>query len=477
MRNAGGWVLALVALSLFGLLLMRGLSGEESASHEEQVSAGMVMTNNSRATASEFSAAFETVSAQYLPVVATIYSYPFVGRQENLLSISTRERLTHVEEKARFGCGVLVSNDGYILTSRQILPANFIAGDSVVVLLNKGRRFAGRVVGIDSLTDLAIIKISAKGLPYAKFGDSDRLRIGQWVMAIGKAENSAHAITAGIVCAKGQSKVMLPQLDDLIRIDAPIDHNYAGGALVDLDGNWVGIGTTLFAGFDGGAAIPSNLARRIMQSLIKEGKVTRGAIGVVPQDLDHTLAKALHLNSPLGALLVDVAANSPAERAGLHRGDVVLQFAGTVIDDAKVLENAVAAQTPGKAVQTVVWRDSVKIAFDIIPEERPGVKTVAPINMAPTTAAANKLGIQVQNLTGEMARQSKQHGVVVFQIEVNSPAAQILAAGDIIHEIDRKTINSVREYRAALQTLNAGDTVLLLVSRGERKFFAGVEIK
>jgi serine protease Do len=475
-KNAGGWVLALVALSLFGLLLMRGLSGEDAALHEEQVSAGMVMTKNSRDTASEFSAAFEAISAQYVPVVVTIHSYPFIGasvnKHENPLSIPA-----HAEGESRLGCGVLVSNDGYILTNRHILRPHFAAGDSVVVLLNRGRRFTGLVVGSDSLTNLAVVKIPTKGLLYAKFGDSDRLRIGQWVVAVGKTGSTMPAITAGLVSAKGSSKVMLPHHDDLIQIDATIGDGHAGGALVDLTGDLVGINTTFFADRDGGAAIPSNLARRVMQSLIKEGKVTRGFIGVTSQDLDRALAKALHLSGTLGVLLVDVAPNSPAERAGLRRGDVVLQFAGTVIDNVKVLENAVAAQAPGTNVQTAVWRDSVKITYDITPEERPDVKTAAPTVMTPIKTVSSKFGIHVQSLTEEMARQSKQHGVIVSQIEPDSPAAHILSTGDIIHEINRQTINSVRDYRAALQTLNAGETVLLLVSRGEKKFFAGVEIK
>ncbi len=480
-KNAGGWVLALVAFSLFGLLLLRGLSGEDTASHEEQVSAGMVMTKNSRDTASEFSAAFETISAQYVPVVVTIHSYPFVGasagRHENLLSSSARELSALTEGGSRLGCGVLVSNDGYILTNRHILSNDFAAGDSVVVLLNKGRRFTGLVVGSDSLTNLAVIKISAKGLLYAKFGDSDRLRIGQWVVAVGKTGSAMSAITAGLVSAKGSSKVLQPHHDDLIQINAMIGDGHAGGALVDLDGDLVGINTTFFTDLNGGVAIPGNLARRVMQSLIKEGKVTRGFIGVASQNLDPVLAKALHLSSTLGVLLVDITPNSPAERAGLRRGDVVLQFAGTVIDNVKTLENFVAAQVPGTNVQTVVWRDSVKIAYDITPEERPGAKISAPTMIAPVKPASGRLGIFVQNLTGEMARQGKRHGVLVSQIDSDSPAAHILSAGDIVHEINRKTINNVRDYRAALQTLHAGEIALLLVSRGEKNFFAGVEVR
>jgi serine protease Do len=449
-KNAGGWVLTLVALALFGGLILRGLSGDEPASPEDQISAGMVMTGKERASARDLSAAFEAITAQYLPVVATI---------------------------APSGCGILVSSDGYILTTNTKLPND----DSVRVVLNKGRQFSGWIVGRDPATTLALIKIAAKGLPYAKLGDSDRLRVGQWVMSLGSGGHAETAVTAAIINAKGRSKVSLPQLEDFIHVDTPLDRAQGGGALVSLEGEIVGINTTI-KGHDGSLAIPANLARRVMHGLMKEGKVTRGDLGVVAQNLDQNLARALKLNNALGALIIDVAAHSPAERAGLRRGDVILQFANVPIADANELENAVAAQMPGKNVQAVVWRDSVKTSCDVIPDERHDAANEAPAMLvgkknAKTFRPANKLGLHVQNLSPDKARQHNLHGVTISHLDPLASAGRVLAVGDIIHEINRQPIRGVREFNAALQELQAGEVALLLVRRGEKRFFSGVEVK
>lgn len=197
-KNAGGWVLTLVALVLFGGLILRGLSGDEAITPENQLSAGMAMSGNERASARDLSAAFETITAQYLPVVVTVYA----------------DAARQVEN-----CGLLVSSDGYILTS----GFDLALGDSVRVVLNKGRRFSGWIVGSDPLTQLALVKIAAKGLPAVKWGDSDRLRLGQWVIAIGNSCQSAPAVTTALINAKGRSKVALPKLNDFIHLDAPGD--------------------------------------------------------------------------------------------------------------------------------------------------------------------------------------------------------------------------------------------------------------
>jgi serine protease Do len=264
-------------------------------------------------------------------------------------------------------------------------------------------------------------------------------------------------------------------MEDFIHIDVALSGGSRGGALVSLEGELVGINMAMQSPNGAGLAIPANLAKRVMHTLMKEGKVTRGYIGATAQDLDQNLARALHLNGTLGALLIEVTANSPAERAGLRRGDVVLHFAGIPISSANDFENAVAAQKPEKSVQMAVWRDLVKIVCEITPRERP--------NLVPDESAlasgqhkfTNKLGLQVQNLSPEMVRRQQASGVVISHLD---PAVtRVLATGDIIQEMNHRTIRHVRDFNAAVAGLQTGEVALLLIRRGEKTFFSGVEVQ
>lgn len=447
-KNAGGWVLALVAVILFGGLILRGLSGQESTAPEEPMKAGMVMSGNERVFARDLSAVFENMAAQYLPIIVSLHTNAAPGAES---------------------CGLLISHDGYILTSGQ----NFQIGDSVRVVLQKGRRFAGSVVGSDPATELTLLKISAEDLPFAKFGDSDRLRFGQLVMAIGSAGASTPVVTTAIINTKGRSKVALPQQEDFIHTEMSARANY-GGALVNLDGELIGIIQTKPSPNGATAAVPANLAKRIMKIIMEEGEVVRGDIGATAQDIDQNLAQALRLNSTRGALLAKIAANSPAAQAGLRRGDVILQFANVPIANANELENAVAAQKPDTKVTAVIWRDSAKVLCDVIPSKR---QYLAEREFAPTQrqySAANVLGFEVQNLPAEFIRTHKASGVVIAHIDA---AQTVLHPGDMIQEIEHRAIRNVRDFHSATENLQTGAVALLLVQRGEKTFFCGVKVQ
>lgn len=448
-KNTGGWVLALVAVILFGGLILRGLSGQETMAPGEPIKAGMVLSGNERVFARDLSTAFENMAAQYLPVVVTVQANT-VARSE--------------------GCGLLVSHDGYILTSSQ----NFWSGDSVQVVLHKGRRFSGSVVGSDPLTDLTLIKIAATGLPFVKFGDSDRLRLGQLVMAIGSTGASAPVVTTAIINSRGRSKVSLPQMEDFIHTDVTATRASYGGALMNLEGELIGINIARLSPTGTGVAVPANLAKRVMNVLLSEGKMTRGDIGATAQDIDQNLAAALQLNSTLGALLVEIAANGPAEHAGLRRGDVILQFANVPIANANEFENAVAAQKPDSKVTAVVWRDSAKVIFDVTPVERQNLPEPASGSIARQRPATNALGLEVQNLSADFIRIHRASGVLISHIDREQA---ILNTGDLIQEVNHRPIRSVRDFHAATATLQTGAIALLLIQRGEKIFFSGVKVQ
>jgi len=448
-KNAGGWVLALVAVTLFGGLILRRLADHETMAPEEPITAGMVMSGNERALARDLSATFENMAAQYLPVVVTIQPHT----------------VAHLES-----CGLVVSHDGYILTSSQ----NFQAGDSVRVTLHKGRRLRGSVVGSDPITELALIKIAVEGLPYAKFGDSDRLRLGQLVMAISSVEKAKPLVTTAMINAKGRSKVSLPQMEDFIHTAVAATRANHGGALVNLEGEVIGVCTAMASPKGLGMAVPANLAKRVMHTLIKEGKVTRGDIGATAQDIDQRLAQALQINSTLGALLVEVAASSPAERAGLRRGDVILQFANVPIANANEFDNAVAAQKPDAKVPVVVWREAVKVICEVIPSERQNLASQESFSNLNRRPATNALGVDVQNVSADFARIHQVAGVAIAS---SAPEEATLQIGDIIQEINHRPIRSVRDFHAATASLAAGEVALLLIRRGEKTFFSGVKVQ
>src|SRR4030066_1583086 len=370
------------------------------------------------------------------------------------------------ERKAfSLGSGVIVDAKGYILTSNHVIQG---ADEIKVTLLDK-RELKGEVIGTDPLTDIAVIKINADRLSTIQWGDSDKLRVGETVLAIGRPYGLVGTVTMGIVSAVGRANVGIADYEDFIQTDAAINPGNSGGALVNAKGELVGINTAIFSttgGYQGiGFAIPNNMAKAVMDSLIKTGKVIRGWLGVSIQPLTPELAKQFNLEKEYGALVGDVIENSPAEKAGILRGDVIIEYNGKKVNEPYHLRNTVANTPPGETAELKVIRngkiETIKVMIGELPTEVP---------KAPVIEYKNVLrGISERELTPELYRQinisEKIKGVIVAEIGPDSPAEGKLMEDDIIQEINRKAIANLKDYESAASEIKSDEIVLLLVFR------------
>jgi serine protease Do len=376
---------------------------------------------------------------------------------------------------AALGSGVIVSEDGYILTNNHVIQN----ADEIKVLLTDKREFIGKVIGTDPKTDLAIIKIDAKGLPVLPIGDSSTLKIGDVVFAVGNPFGLNQTITMGIVSAVGRSNVGIADYEDFIQTDAAINPGNSGGALVSGDGKVVGINTAIFStsgGYMGvGFAIPSNMAKSVMDSIIKHGKVIRGWLGVSIQNLTKDLADQFGIKDQQGALIAQVMKDSPAEKAGLQRSDVITEFNGKKVADATALRNLAADTRPGAAAEITIMRDKERKVLKVTMGEMPDGEK--PVQRAERENALN--GVAVQDLTPEMRRQlnigEEIRGVIVSDVAANSPAFGKIVRGDVIQQVDRKDIESVADFDKASAVLKAKDTVLLLVYRNGGSLYLAIK--
>jgi len=364
------------------------------------------------------------------------------------------------------GSGVIVDENGYILTNKHIIENP----DSIKVRLFDKREFKGLLIGADPKTDLAVIKIDAKHLPVLKIGDSDRLRVGETVMAIGNPYGLSQTVTSGIVSATGRADVGIAEYEDFIQTDAAINPGNSGGALVNMRGELIGINTAIFSTTGGhqgiGFAIPSNMAKVVMKSLMLNGKVIRGWFGASIQALTPELAKIFNLKDERGALVADVFEGSPAEKAGLKRGDVIIELNNKEIDEPLNLRNMVANTLPKTEVTLKIIRkgkvDVVRGTIEELPTET--VKS--------STAVDNYLkGIYVQNLTPELKKTfdipKRIAGVAIIDIEDGTPADGVLMKGDVIMEVNNKLINNVKDFGTSVSEIMPKQTVLLLIYRSD----------
>ena len=376
------------------------------------------------------------------------------------------------------GSGVIVSADGYIVTNNHVVEKS----EEIKVTLIDKRTFKGRIVGADPKTDIAIIKINTGNLPTLPWGDSDKLQVGEFVLAIGSPYGLSNTVTMGIISAVGRANVGIADYEDFIQTDAAINPGNSGGPLVNIKGELIGINTAIFSrtgGYQGiEFAVPSNMVRLVMAQLLQKGKVTRGWIGVTIQELTPELAHEFGLKNTKGALVSDVAKDSPASRAGIMRGDIILEFNGKEVKDVSNLRNMVAQSKAGTEVTLKILRAgkefNIKVNITELPRE---VAEVTPEQLLPEPSELKALtGLSVMDLTKDIARQlglnKDEKGVIVIKVEPGSPADDAeIKKGDIIKEINKKSINSIEDFNKIVSGIKKNDSVLLFVNRGGRKFY------
>lgn len=395
---------------------------------------------------------------------------PFEDFWNNFFGNAPRE-----QKRRSLGSGFIVSEDGYILTNNHVVEK----ADEVTVTLLDKEEFKAELVGSDSKTDIALIKIKAgKKLPHVALGDSEKLEIGEWVVAIGNPFGLGHTVTAGIVSAKGRIIGSGPY-DDFIQTDASINPGNSGGPLFNLQGDVVGINTAIIQGGQGiGFATPIQLAKPVLSQLKEKGKVTRGWLGVYIQRLTPEMAESLSLPGRKGALIADVTKDGPAEKAGLRSGDVIVSYDGRGVSDEHEIPQMVAATKPGKKVTVVVVRDGKEVSVPVTIAEMEGDKVAGRAGGPDHTKG---LGVTVQDITPEIAKQfeiENRKGVIVTQVEGGSPAEDAgIQEGDIVRSINRQPVKNVQEFGAVLKKLKDEKTALFLVERGESRIFLAVKLK
>ncbi|HYB60627.1 MAG TPA: DegQ family serine endoprotease [Methylomirabilota bacterium] len=439
--------------------------------------------NDSGAERVSFTDGFAPVVQPVLPAVVNIHASKIVKMPQQQMpflndpmfqqffgqQFGQQYQQPQQQREHSLGSGVIVSSDGYILTNNHVVDG---ASDIKVSLKDK-REFKAQVVGTDPRTDLAVLKIPATGLTAITFGDSAKAQVGDFVLAIGNPFGVGETVTMGIISALQRSGLGIEDYEDFIQTDAAINPGNSGGALINVHGDLIGINTAILTGGEGGGnegvgfAIPVNMARGIMEQLVKNGKVSRGYIGVGIEAVTPDLAKAFGLATPEGALVGEVEPNSPGSRAGLQRGDIILSVDGQPISDERDLRLRIAAMAPGLTVKLEIVRNGQKQTVSVTLAEFPD-KTASASEGQPSSNALE--GVQVDELTPQIAREiglpPGTTGVVISDVDESSSAAEAgLQRGDVIQEVNRQPVNNLEQYEKAIRAAGNGE-VLLLVNRG-----------
>ena len=434
--------------------------GKAFASIAEKASPAVVAIKSERTVAQQYYGYEDSPYGNQLdPFGDDLFDYFFRRR-------SPRQRTPRAPERKQMttaqGSGFIISPDGYILTN------NHLVGDAekVTVELGDGRNFTAEKTGTDEDSDVAVVKIDAKNLKYLKLADSDKLEVGEWVLAIGNPLGLSHTVTAGIVSAKGRSGFGLAPLENFIQTDAAINFGNSGGPLINLDGEVVGMNAAI-VGASGnigiGFAIPINMAKNIYEQLKTGKKVERGLLGVMPNDMDADMAKAFGLEDNRGVVISEVEPDSSADKAGIRHNDVILELDGQPVTSGNELRNKIAMLSPGTKVKILLWREGQKktVTATLGKRDSKGAEPQMPAD------AIDELGFTVQTLTDELVGRygyDGQQGVVVGSVEPGSQADRAgLVQGMLIKEVNQAQVKNVKEFNEAMKKAEGKGTAILLV--------------
>ncbi len=370
------------------------------------------------------------------------------------------------------GSGVVVEGNGLIITNNHVVNK----ADEIRVFLSDKREFKGKLIGTDAKTDIAVVKIEATGLPTIPWADSDQLEVGEFVLAVGSPFGLTQTVTMGIVSAVGRASMGIAEYEDFIQTDAAINPGNSGGALVNVRGELVGINTAIFSQSGGnmgiGFAVPSNLSRAIMDQLVRTGKVVRGWLGVAIQDLTPELATQFGITDTKGVLVSDVMDDSPAKKAGFERADVIIEYDGKPMNSPTHLRNAVAQTPIGRKVSLKVIRDKKPKTIEVTIVEQPKSlgQPSAEENKESAVSTGVLLDLDVRELSEELATRyglkGTERGMVVVRVKPGSTAEEMgVREGDIILEVNRKAVSTLKSYERAAAGLAKDQPVLLLLKR------------
>jgi len=379
-------------------------------------------------------------------------------------------------QQRALGSGVIVSKDGYILTNNHVIEN----ADEIKVETTDDRTFTAKLIGTDKASDLALIKVTASDLQAIALGNSEAVKVGDVVLALGNPLGVGQTVTMGIISAKGRSTgVGDGGYEDFLQTDAPINHGNSGGALVNTKGELVGINSQILSESGGnigiGFAIPVNMAKNVMEQLRTKGKVTRSQLGVTVQGVTSDLAESLGLKDATGAIVSSVAPGSAAERAGVKRGDVIRSFNGVAVHDTNTLRNRVAEAGPGTSSELVIVRDGSEKRLSVKLDEASAGKSARANDEEPGVDDKAALGVSVMPLTPELAARAKApkdaKGLFVGEVDPDGRAAAAgIQAGDIIQEVNRQAVSTVEDLRAAVKKSGDKPTLLLINRQGNDVF-------